>query len=346
MADEGTTGTATEAPAPEAGQAEVTTPVSNTSDEGQGGSAAPALEAGQAEGASAPKGGEGDPGKAGGEEKAAWDGDTLKWLSSKGHDPAAYDPKNESHSKLIKQTREFEAADTRRRQEEAAKKALEETRRATKMPDTTDEGPKYNYEKQFELDVRQAIRFNGCKNADELYQKNPTVYAELEKEYVVGRQKAWEDHQEWEKEQDREKAEQEKIKAQYFQDFDKAKKVSKEVIDGLKKEYPNLEQNFAKYGVNALTDTLSSKYSVFPEMLFLDDKVAKFFAEASEAIAYRYAESDRKEAWKQEYEKEKLKLAEATGPRPAGTSTRGSGSASGGGSWLETLESHSRPFKT
>lgn len=337
---EGTgTGAPAQAPAP-AGQAQSgAAPVSNSPDAGQGGAPAPAPVAGQA--SKAPESGKGDVAQ-----KPNWDGDTMRWMSSKGYDHSAYDPGNESHAKLIKQTRELERIETKRQQEKATQESFEKAKRLTEKPKNTDaKSPLDAFEDSYKNEVLTAMRVLGCTTAKDLAVKNPELYKELESSYVIKRQQAWEQNQQWAKEQELAQQEEENLKRQYQEDFDSARKISTEKLKALEAKHPDLKANFAKYGVNALTDALAEKYSVYPEMLFLDDRIAGFFADAADAIAYRNAEPDRQKKWREDYERERIEMAKSVGPRPAG-STQSIPVHSTGSGWDTTLAKHSKKLIT
>lgn len=350
MADEGiSTGTGPETPTQDGGQVEGAATESMVNpDGGQGKGKAPAQDAGQADG-SAPDGGKpAGKAKADNSEAPAWDGETQKWLSSKGYDIAAYDPANESHSKLIKQMREMEAAETRKRQAEKAQETLK--RAQTAKSETHDakpeKGPIDNYKEDFGRRVSEAIRLNGCRSAEELEQRNPGVYWQLENEYPVKLAELAVEQVRWEMAQEHKKSEKDAEQKRFHEDFNEAKRLYKETLDKFRAKYPNLDQNFKRHGVTAFFDRLEKKYAIYPEMLGLDEEMIGFLAEAADAIAYRHAEPDRKKDWQQQYEKEKLELAKAQGPRPSGTSSKISGAPpSGGNSIDDILSRHSRPFK-
>ena len=315
-------------PAQEAGQVTETSGTESGSaktDDGQG-EKAPAQEAGQAK--ETPGGDKSGKAKAGGAEPPKFEGDTLKWLKSKGYEESDYDPANESHVKMINSARESEKLATKAAQEKKTQEAFEAARKKDTKPKVDTEGkedlgPLKKYEKDYEDRVLQAMEDLGVKTAQDFYEKNPTLYNNLHNKYLVGRQNAWEKEQKWLRENQDEAMEQEKIDTQLRTDFEEARNESEKNLTALRVKHPDLDSNFAKYGVNDLTKALTDKFSVFPEMLFLDKAVAGWFAEAAEAIAYRHGESKRYDEWKEKYEKDRIEQQKANAPRPAGVGPGG-----------------------
>jgi len=301
-------------------------------DEGQGG-AAPSLEGGQA--------GKTPGGENSGNAKAKetdvntpkWDGDTLKWMESKGYDHSSYDPANESHTKLINSQREIEKRVTKAEQDRKTQEAFDRAQKVAPKPKVEAEEvtPMDEIKNTFASKVQTAMEVHGVATEKELYAANPELYDRLYKEGLKVEQDMWIAKQEYEKSQKAAQEEETRIKEQMRNDFLKAKEASDRNLADLRAKHPNLDNNFKRHGVDAFMKVLSDKYSVFPEMLYLDKNVANFFAQAADAIEYRYGEEARKKGYIEEYEKQQLKAKAAQGPRPAGGGP-GGGVADGAGS--------------
>lgn len=331
------------APSPEGGQvessAQTDTGAEKTS-EGQG-EAAPSLEGGQV--SKAPGGDKSDNAKA--EETDVntpkWDGDTLNWMESKGYDQSSYDPANSSHSRLINSAREAEKRATKAEQDQKTQEAFDRAQKVSPKPKIDAEvvTPMDEIKNTFASKVQTAMEVHSVSTEKELHAANPDLYDKLYKEGLKVEQDMWIAKQEYEKSQKAAQEEETRIKEQMRTDFLQAKETSDRNLADLRAKHPNLDTNFKKHGVDAFMKVLSDKYSVFPEMLYLDKNVAKFFAQAADAIEYRYGEEVRKKGYIEEYEKQQLLAKAAQGPRPAGGGPGGvtGGSASTDGSWDNNL---------
>jgi hypothetical protein len=249
----------------------------------------------------------------------SWDDDTVKWMSSKGYEPTAFDYSNETHKKLIQSNRASEAEISRKQNEAKNREILQRAKIKTESAQVKKLDPLEEYEKNFDAEIKAAMRFNNCETVQELQERNPEIYNQLDSSYLLGRMDAVMKVAEW-REQQKLEAESQKQEAESFRkQMLEAAKFAEKNLSELRQKNPKLDENFRDSGADKILNSLNETHSLPRELLFMTPEIASFFAESADAIMYKRNEPARYEAWKAEYEKSKLGIESASAPIPAGT---------------------------
>ena len=274
--------------------------------------------------------------------KPQLDNDVVEYLKSKGID--ASDPSKLDVASVVKSVRSAEqkAADELK-QKETIKK-LEEV--ATIKPDAPapaqaeePQSPLQEFENIYNWQLNYILHGAGAENIEQLEQINPILAKTIKDEYVVNRQKSWEETQKWEKQQEvvqKQKAEEKRAAEERFKE---TKTLAAANFQKIREEFPQFDSAYKDSGLSDIFQYLED-VAFWPSSFTLSNPaIAGKVAELAKAHSFYKNKDSYKESIIKEHELSIQKARNGVLPNAGGSGSqpsRGEQQASRG-SWVSRL---------
>ena len=246
---------------------------------------------------------------------AKWEEEQGKWISSKGLDATHFDPSNEAHRKLVESARNAEAAMTKAQQEAKHRETLEKAKLAAPAkPEAKELTPIEKHEQVYQDAIAATLAVHGFQSPQQLKQERPDVWQNLQEMKNEEWRQAVLDNIEYEKKTIAEKQSKDDAQRQFAEDMRKLNESSGMNLQKFKAANPKFDDAWKASGVDAVFKFLDEQHVLPKEFILHNPEVAKWFADAVEAMEYRKSEPDREKDWRTRYEKDLMKAKGAELP--------------------------------
>jgi len=188
---------------------------------------------------------------------------------------------NETAMSLVNSLRDSEAEKTKIQNEHqlendamARKKAeanVEKVLEAGKEDKPVPLSPLKQAQENYVSSVSGLMDLMGVDSVDALAEKHPDVFGALKRGYDASKDEAQAKEYEWHKGQETEAAAQKEAQDAVQREYDGVKAKAADMITEAKKDYPELADDFEKYGINEFVDSYG-KLSGIPSEYFVAEK--------------------------------------------------------------------------